>query len=198
MFRRFNALSLAGLVCLLVAGAGWTRDELVSNPFYSYWASFKPGSVAVHMERTKLTGEDGGTLPDGVEERRIAYKLVEVGTDRVVLEMVVTEQDLLGYVQAAPTRYIYPARIKKAHLERIIEETGATVGEERVTVNGREINSKTLTATLKRDDDEQIETKMWLSDEVPGSIIKKVRTTRQNGQLVAETTTTLESYEKAN
>ncbi|MBL8793708.1 MAG: hypothetical protein JNM56_07380, partial [Planctomycetia bacterium] len=44
-------------------------------------------------------------------------------------------------------------------------------------------------------DGEQVEFKLWLSDEVPGSIVKQVRTTRQKNELVAETTTTLESYQ---
>lgn len=198
MSLHFRGLCLAGLVCLMFAATGWAEDEMVANPFYGRWASFKPGSTAVHIERTKLTGEDSELAPDGVEEKRIAYKLVEVGTDRVVLEMVVTEKQLLGYVESAPTRHIFPAKIKKAQLERIIEETGAKAGEEAVKWDGKDIQVKTLTATLKRADGEQIDSKSWLSDAVPGGMVKKVRTTTQNGQLVAETTTTLESYEKAN
>lgn len=198
MSRNFLGLCVAGVVCLIFATTGFAKDEMVANPFYAQWASFKPGSVAVHLERTKLTGEDSELVPDGVEEKRIAYKLVEVGTDRVVLEMIVTEKQMLGYVESAPTRHIFPANVKKAHLAQLIEETGAKTAEEVVKWDGKDIKVKTLTATLKRPDGEQIESKSWLSDTVPGGIVKKVRTTHNNGQLVAETTTTLESYEKAN
>lgn len=197
MSRNVRGLCLAAVFCLIFTGASRASDELVANPFFSYWSGFKPGSVAVHVERTRLSGEDGGAVPGGVEEKRIAYKLIEVGPERVVLEMVVTEQELLGYVQASPTRYIYPAKIKKSHLDRIIEETGVTVGEEVLTLDGKEHKCKTLTATVKRADGEQIESKMWLSAEVPGHVIKRIRTTRQNGELVAETTTVLESHTKA-
>jgi hypothetical protein len=116
----------------------------------------------------------------------------------VVVEMVVTEQDFLGYLQAAPTRYIYPAKIKKSHLERILLQDGGKTGEETVKVEGRDIKCKTLAGTVKGTDGVQIDFKLWLSDDVPGTIVKQVRTSRQKGELIAETTTTLESYKKAN
>ena len=51
--------------------------------------------------------------------------------------------------------------------------------------------------TVKEPDGEQVEFKLWLSDDVPGSIVKQVRTTRAKGEVVAETTITLQSYKKA-
>jgi hypothetical protein len=43
----------------------------------------------------------------------------------------------------------------------------------------------------------QTEFKLWLSDTVPGTIVKQVRTTRKKGETVAETTTILKSYKTA-
>jgi hypothetical protein len=170
---------------------------MVANPYYKFWAGSKPGSTAVHLERTKLSGPEGKLAPGGVDEKRIAYKLVAVNKDRAVVEMVVTERDFLGYVQAAPTRYIYPARLKKSDLERILLADGGKAGEETVKVGGKDIKCRTLAGTVKGADGEQTEFKLWLSDDVPGSIVKQIRTARQKGALVAETTTTLQSYEKA-
>jgi hypothetical protein len=187
----------AGMLCLIAASVVAAQDDLVANPFYTYWSSFKPGTTAVHLERTKLSGPESELVPDGVEEKRIAYTLVETGSDRVVLEMVVTENDFLGHVQSSPTRYIYPARIKKTHLQRIIEETGAKTGDEVVKLDGREVKCTTVAGTTTGANGEQVEYRVWLSAEVPGNLVKKVRTTRQNGALVAETTTTLESYKKS-
>src|SRR5262249_6343920 len=116
MARHFRGLLLVGTFSLLTASPAWAQEEMVANPYYKFWAGSKPGSTAVHLEQTKLTGPEGKLVPDGVDEKRIAYKIVSVNKDRVVVEMVVTEQDFLGYVQAAPTRYIYPAKLKKAHL----------------------------------------------------------------------------------
>jgi hypothetical protein len=50
---------------------------------------------------------------------------------------------------------------------------------------------------VKEPDGEQVEFKLWLSDEVPGTMVKQVRTARQKGEVLAETTTTLQSFKKA-
>jgi hypothetical protein len=179
-----------------MAARAEAQDDTVANPYYKFWAGSKPGATAVHLEETKLGDREGYVLPDGVDEKRITYKLVDVNKDRAVVEMVVTEQDLLGYVQAAPTRYIYPARLKKERLARILQN-GAKSGEDTVKVNGKEIKCKTLSGTIKGTNGEEIRYKLWLSDGVPGSIVKQVRTARKKGNVIAKTTTTLESYKNA-
>ncbi len=198
MSRYLHGLSAVGVLSILLTSPAWAQEEKVANPYYKFWAASKPGATATHLEQTKLSGPEGKLVPDGVDEKRITYKLVEVTDDRAVVEMVVTEQDFLGYVQAAPTRYIYPAKIKKAHLERILLEAGGKTGDDTVKVDGKEIKTKTLAGTLKGNDGETVEFKLWLSDEVPGTIVKQVRTTRQKGDVIAETTTILQSHKKAN
>jgi hypothetical protein len=197
MMRHLRGLSAIGILSFLLASTAWAQDEMVPNPFYKFWAGSKPGATAIHLEQTKLNGPEGKLVPDGVDEKRIAYKLVEVDKDRVVVEMVVTEQDFLGFVQAAPTRYIYAVKVKKSHLERVILDNPGKPGEDTVKVDGKEIKCKTVTGTIKEPGGEQIEYKLWLSDDVPGSIVKKVQTARQKGDVIAETTTTLQSFKKA-
>ena len=197
MPRQLGGLLLVGIFSLFTASPAVAQEEMVANPYYKFWAGAKPGATAVHVEKTKLSGPEGKVVPDAVDEKRIVYKLVEVDKDRAVVEMVVTEQDFLGYVQAAPTRYIYPVKVKKSHLERVILAEGGKAGEDTVKVDGKELKCKTISGTLKGPDGEQIEFKVWLSDDVPGAIVKQVRTTRQKGDLIAESTTTLESF-KAN
>jgi hypothetical protein len=170
---------------------------MVANPYYKFWAGSKPGAMAVHHEQTRLTGPEDKLLPDGVDVKRIVYKLLEVNDDHAVVEMVVTEQDFLGFVQAAPTKHIYPAKLKKSHLERFLLAGGGKTGEDTVRVQGKDMQVKTLAGTIQEPGGEQAEFKLWLSDEVPGTIVKQVRTTRQRGELIAETTTTLEQYKKA-
>jgi hypothetical protein len=195
MSRHLCGLLAVGILMLIGPWAS-SQEETVSNPFYKFWASTKPGSRAVHVEHTKLSGPEGKVVPDGVDEKKITYKLVDVNDKRAIVEMVVTEQDLLGYVQAAPTRYIYPAKLKKSRLERIIHEPDKA-GEETLTVQGKEIKCRTASGSVKEPNGEQVEYKLWLSDEVPGTIVKQVRTARQKGELIAETTITLQSYKTA-
>ena len=197
MSRRLCGFTAVGILSLLLAYTAWGQEEMAPNPYYKFWAPFKPGSTAVHLEQTKLSGAEGKLVPGGVDEKRITYKLANVNENRAIVEMVVTEQDFLGYVQAAPTKYIYPAKWKKSHLDRIILEDGGKTGEETLKLKDKEIKCKTVAGTVKGPDGEQVEFKLWLSDAVPGTIVKQVRTTRQKGDLVAETTTTLESYKKA-
>jgi hypothetical protein len=197
MSRQLRGLLLIGTFAFLMAATAWAQEEMVDNPYYKFWAGSKLGSTAVHLEQTKLSGPEGKLSPDGVDEKRIAYKLVEADKDRVVVEMVVTEQDFLGYVQAAPTRHIYPAKLKKSHLERILLADGGRGGEETVKAAGQDLKCRTVSGTVKESGDAQVDFKLWLSDDVPGTIVKQIRTARQKGQVIAETTITLQSFKKA-
>jgi hypothetical protein len=196
MPRHLGGLLLVGIFSLLTASPAVAQEEMVANPYYKFWASSKPGATAVHIEHTKLLGPEGKLVPGGVDEKHIVYKLLQVNDERVVVEMVVTEQDFLGYVQAAPTQYIYPAKLKKAHLERILLADGGKFGEETVKVDGKDIKCKTVAGVVKGPDGEQTEFKLWLSDEVSGTIVKQVRTAQHKGAVIAETTITLQSYKK--
>jgi hypothetical protein len=197
MSRHLRGLSAVAILFLLTAPAARAQEDLVPNPYYKFWANSKPGTTAVHREQTKLSGPEGKLVPGGVDEKHITYRLIAVNNAAAVVEQVVTEEDFLGWVQAAPTRHTYPARWKKASLQRILTGGDGKAEEETLKVGGEEVKCKTLAGTLKGPDGEQIAFKLWLSDAVPGTIVKQVRTARQKGELIAETTTTLQSYKKA-
>jgi hypothetical protein len=192
--RRLPALAV---LCLIAAASAFAGEAMVANPYYKFWAGCKPGDTAVHAEKTKLSGPEGKQLPGGVDEKKIVYKFLQVDKDKVVVEMVVTERDFLGFVQAAPTRFIYPAMIEKSRLERVYVEKGSKGGQETIKVGGKELKCKTVSGTIEEPGGDQIEFKLWLSDDVPGKIVKHVRIDRHKGAAIAETTTTLESYKKA-
>src|SRR5215467_3974709 len=139
MARHLRGLSAVGILTLLMGATAWAQEEMVANPYYKFWAGSKPGATAVHLEVTKLSGPEGKLVPDGIDEKRIAYELVKVDDKSAVVKMVVTEQDFLGYVQAAPTQYIYPAKLKKSRLERILMADGGKTGEDTVKVGDKEI-----------------------------------------------------------
>jgi hypothetical protein len=195
-----RSVTVAGFFLCLVGVSARSKEkpgESVENPFYKFWRGFKPGSTANCLETTKLSNPDSKQwTPDGVDEKRIVYKLVEADDKRVVVEMVVTEKEFLGFVQSAPTRYIYPAKVRKQDLERFFLETGTKTGEETLKVDGKEMKVKTVAGTIKAAGGEETEYKLWLSDDVPGSVVKKTRTTRHKGEVIAETTVVLESCKK--
>jgi len=200
MSHWIRCLALVSLVAAAVplsvsAQKGEGKGEMVANPYYKFWADSKPGSTVVHKEVSQVAEAKPGS--DGMEERRVAYKVIAVTPKRAVIETVVTEEEYFGQVQAAPTRHIYPAQVRKAALERFMTETGAKTGKESVTVGGKQYKCRTVAVTIKSAGGEETEYKLWLSSEVPGSIVKQVRTTRGQGKTIAKTTTTLQSFKRA-
>jgi hypothetical protein len=188
-------LWIAGLFLASFAGVFARADEeMVDNPYFQYWHNHKPGCSVVHTETTRMAADSS---PAATDERRIAWKLLEANDEHVVVEMIVTEREPLGWVQSAPTRYIYPAKVSRDELEHEMQMSGAKTGEELVKLQDKDMKTKTIEGTCKAADGSDITYKVWLSDEVPGAIVKKVQTTRQNGNIVAETTIVTKSFKEA-
>jgi hypothetical protein len=85
--------------------------------------------------------------------------------------------------------------MNKAVLEDFLAEMGVTGVAATVKVGDKELNVMVLTGSLKKGD-EVVDSKIWLCDEVPGGIVKRLRTTKVNGEVAAETTVELVSYKK--
>jgi hypothetical protein len=126
----------------------------------------------------------------------VTYKLVDLNDRRAVVEARVTQREDFGFVQSAPTRHIYPAKMGKAVLKDLLTETGAKGKAGTLKVGDREIKVMALTGTIKKKGGEEVEFKTWLSDQVPGGIVKRVRTTKVNGEVVAVTTVELQTYKQ--
>ena len=100
-----------------------------------------------------------------------------------------------GYVREnAPIKLIYFAKVKKGM--GTPKENFAKHKQEDVEVK---IKTKTYKATLidtthKRSGDLVREQKIWLSDEVPGGILKDVKTQKKGDQLITESTLEVLSY----
>src|SRR5262249_26783346 len=103
------------------------------------------------------------------------------------------QRENFGYVESAPTRHIYPAKMSKAVLGDLLEETGAKGVAATLKVGDKEVKVVALRGTLKKGN-EEVDFKIWLSDQVPGGIVKRLRTTEQGGGVVAEPTGELVSY----
>lgn len=170
--------------------------ELADNPFYKFWAKSKVGSSITLKETTKLTGPAAGGEKGGEEVKLITHQLVELTAERAVVETVVTEGEVFGFVESAPTKHIYPAKMSKEVLEELLHETGAKSTDAVVKVGDKEHKVKYLTGTMKGKDGDEVEFKLWLSDEVPGSIAKRIRTTKVKGEVVAETVIELLKFSK--
>ena len=184
------------LVVVVAAAPLAAAQDQVANPYYKFWSKSKPGATVVLKETTKLSGAAAASAPEGTDVKFVTYKLAELNDKRAVVEARVTQQENFGYVESAPTRHIYPAKMSKAVLEDLIEETGAKGEAATLKVGDKEVKVMALSGTIKKKGGEGVEFKIWLSDEVPGGIVKRVRTSKVNGEVVAVTTVEVESFKE--
>jgi hypothetical protein len=184
---------LLPLVVLVATAPLVSAEEQVTNPYYKFWSKSKPGATVVLKETTKLSGAAAASAPEGTDVKTVTYKLAELNDKQAVVEARVTQQEDFGYVEAAPTRHIYPAKMSKKVLEDLLAETGAKGVAATLKVGDKELKVMALSGTMKKKG-EEVEFKIWLCDEVPGGIVKRVRTTKVDGEVVAVTTVELESY----
>jgi hypothetical protein len=168
--------------------------DLVENPYYKYWSKSKVGDLVELKETTKTPAAAKGAEAEE-EVKDITHKLIELTAEKAVVETVVTEGEIFGLVQSAPTKHIYPAKMNKDVLEDLLRETGAKSTDSTVKVGDKELKAKLITGTTKKGD-EEVEFKIWITDEVPGGITKRARTTKIKGEVVAETTVEVVSYKK--
>jgi hypothetical protein len=191
MLRTMRVLLATSLLCVslpLPASAGGGKDEEMDNPMYIAWAGFKPGATATLTETTKYSG-DTNPIPD---EKKVTYTLLSVSPDKVVVQAVVVERELLGTVESAPTKHTFPAKLKKSYLAVAAPDLDAKKGEETIEWKGKEIKCKTLYGSYKKEG-EAVEFKAWIDDAIPGGVVKRTRTSKQKDETVT-TTITLQSY----
>jgi hypothetical protein len=191
MLRSIRALlAIVSLFVLLppLGAAEGDKDEMVDNPMYAAWAGFKPGATATVVEKTTYS-DDKNPVPD---EKVVTYTLLSVSADKVVVQAVVVERELLGTVESAPTKHTYPAKLKKSYLAVAAPDLNANKGEDTITWEGKPIKCRTLYGSYKKEG-EAVEFKAWINEDIPGGVVKRTRTTKQNGETIT-TTVTLQSY----
>jgi hypothetical protein len=187
------AVGLALVACSVPAAPAADDDEMVVNPHFKYWSNFKPGATSTRLEKTVFTGPAREQVPDGIDEKEITMTLLEKSADSVTVQVVVTDRDFLGSIVSAPTKKIFPAKVKKSHLRAGLHGVDPKLGKEALDVLGKKLDCTTASGTEKKDDVE-VDHKIWLSETVPGGIVKHTRTTKQGGKVVADTTIVVKSY----
>jgi hypothetical protein len=190
MQRTIRAL-VAGAILVVsipLAAIAGDRDDMVDNPMYVAWAKFKPGATATVFEKTTYSG-DKTPVPD---EKTVTYTLVSVSKDKVVVRAVVVEQEVFGTVESSPSKHTYLAKLKKSYVAEAIPELQAKKGEEMVKWEGKEVKCATLSGSYKKEGD-TVEFKICTNDQVPGGIVKRMRTLKQKDETIT-TTVMLRKY----
>jgi hypothetical protein len=197
MLQKLRGLFMLGVLLsggFAVSRAADDGGEMVDNPKFKFWANFKPGATSTYTEATKYQGPEKASVPGGVERKTITYRLLSVTRDKVVVLTTVVEEDFLSTVESAPTRITFPAKVKKANLQAFLQEWNAKEAkDETIKVGGKDIQCKVRAGSQKVEGG-MIEVKFCYSDAVPGGVVLHTRTTREGDTVVADTTTTLQSF----
>jgi hypothetical protein len=191
--RWLVALGMFALVIPAFAAPEAGGDEQVANPYYTWWANFKPGSTVTRLEKTAFAGKEKADVPDGIDEKTVTYKLLDVGRGSVTVEVIVSERDFLSTTESAPTKQTYPFMVKKSHLKAALHEVDLTKGKETIDVLGKKLECVTYSGTDKSGNTET-DHKIWVSDQVPGGIVKHTRNTKQDGKPYADTTIVVTAF----
>jgi hypothetical protein len=196
MVRAARCLLVVATLALLLpslALEGAAGEEMVENPLYKHWAKFNKGSTVTRLEKTTFTGPEKHALPDGIDEKLVTYTLLSTSPEKVVVSVVVVERDFLQSTESAPTKQMYPAKIKKSHLHAGLHGVDVKFGKDTIEVLNKQLDCVTVSGVEKKEGSE-VAHKLWLSEQVPGGMVKHTRTTSMGGKVFADTMITVKSY----
>jgi len=153
-------------------------DELVNNPAFAHWASFKRGTTVIQKQTVRLS--DGRTI-----EHDIRVRLAEKTKDKVVIETSQTPT-MDGMVSSTRTFTTFPAKVRmervqtpRASLDSFAE------GEEPLTVAGKTVTAHWVEAVTKAGD-EVTTRKVWSAREIPGGVVKETIVRKKGDQVLSD------------
>jgi hypothetical protein len=159
--------------CMMICSS--VLAEQIENPAYTSWAKYKPGTST-----TMAMSSDMGGQASKMETKTT---LKEVAADKLVIEMATS-------MEAAGQKMDMPAQ--KVDVPKMIDKPAAAAGtppadqkdpkvdaktsEETVTVGAGTFKAKVSQATMEQGGNKTV-TKTWMSDDVPGGMVKMESTT---------------------
>ena len=198
----------AGFLCssFFVMAADDSRPPEPANPEYAQWARFKPGTY-VTLERKVLEhGENNvGVVeamahPPGATVMRINTKLTDLNKDKAVLEETRIDLGDGSETQMPADTVTLYANGEVSHADvSLMEKPSApqtvkqTEGDETLTVMGNQIKTHWV-ETQVRTGKELSTAKDWLSDDVPGGLVKEETSKTWNGKLLVESVAKVIDY----
>jgi len=155
------------LMALLTVSAALAAD-LVDNPAYGVWSKFKVG--------TEMKFKQMSEVANMKTESEITYKLVELTTEKLTVEMGGSSMVAGNKMELPATKMEYPAKIENAKVDPKMAEmvkADAKTSEEQVTVPAGTFKCRVIESKVAQQGTE-VTSKVWASDEVPGGLVKMV------------------------
>lgn len=173
-------------------------EEMVTNPPYKHWSAFKVGTTVTQKERVRFSkdSDEADYYPGGVHEKDATYTLLEVTPEKAVVLLTIVDYGHGSTTELAPSKMTYPAKVKKEHVSTSKEEIETfKEGDEDVSVLGKTIRCHWV-EIIDQDGAETYLHKVWDSDEVPGGIVKEIRSQKKGNAVISESEHTVVSYQK--
>ncbi len=197
---------LVTVLCLPLAFARAEEKaakEMIPNPAYKNWSSFKKGATVTLKEvASDRTPDDPNEIdatahPHSAVEIYNTFTLQEVTPERAVVRWVQRDIHATHTTVHSPKTLIYPATIDSSHPGRSLPKEKVAnfhEGEETLKIAGKEVACKWASSDIKIGE-EVSSSKMWWSPDVPGGIVKQVTVKKQGDKVLYETTTQLVKLE---
>ncbi len=163
---------LASVVAIVLAAGSATAQETIENPEFTSWSKFKKG--------TSITLKTTSTAAGVSSEITATTTLVEVGADKLVLEYSsVTKVNNMEF-KADPDKRDVMKTIKLPKVAKkdvkVEKQPTPEEGTETLKTAGTEVKTKWYKNKAEVAG-AKTESKLWLSDEVPGGMVKMEATT---------------------
>jgi hypothetical protein len=182
----------AAIVLVLVARPAFAQEkETVPNPEFASWNKHKPGTSVTWRVISETAGMKSEVL--------MTHTLVEVGTDKAVIEIATTIKANGMEIKAPAQKRDITKTIEVLKGMKKEDPTGAKPigtteeGTETLKVAGMELKTKWYKAAAEADGTKS-QTKQWVSDDIPGMMVKNVTTV--TGAVNSTVTTELIEFKK--
>ena len=175
---------LLAVACVgMLASAAFA--EQVDNPQYVGWSKFKPGTTVTL--KTETATKMGGN--ETKMTSTTTSKLVDINPNEATVETT-TKMSMNGMDMPANTMppQKIPAKVDKPAGGANGQKAEVKEGTDKVEVGGKSYNTKTTETTTDMNGTKTV-SKTWMSDEVPGGLVKMESTS--SGAMDSKMTMTL-------
>ncbi len=182
----FAMIAMLSSFCSNVALA----EEQVDNPQYQGWSKFAAGTAVKYTQAVEAMGQK--------QEVQVTMTLVSISPEKATIETKATIT-MQGQTQEPPAQKMdIPAKVNKSEAKEVGQpapniKAEVKQGEEKVEVGGKSYDCKWTEVTSEQAGTNVV-AKTWLSDDVPGKLVKLEATT--TGAMASTTKMTLAGVEK--
>jgi hypothetical protein len=182
--QRCATIRVITLGLTLAFGASLCRAEQVDNPQYKQWSKFKAGAWVKHKSET--------SFGDQKTSQEMTTKLVELTPEKAVIESTISMTMGDQKMDMPAQKMDVPAKVEKKTEPTAAEKPATKEGDETITVAGKSLKCHWTETTIKQEGG-TIVSKVWMCDDIPGSMAK-MESNSQMGEMKSTTTMSVAEF----